>query len=198
MKNNNLRLDYRIILDIVERDSKVLDLGCGDGGLLRLLKESKNVKGVGIENDEEMIYSCVAKDVTVEHADIDDGLSDFPDKFFDYVIINFTLQETKKPKRVIQEALRVGRRVIVSFPNFAFYAVRVSLGLKGRTPQTEALPHRWYETPNLHYFTIKDFKEFCKIENITIERFIGFRRDKIIMVLPNLFTEQSIFVLKKT
>lgn len=194
---NNVRFDYRIILEIVEENSKVLDLGCGDGELLRLLKERKNVKGVGIENDEEMVYSCVSKDVTVEHSDIDEGLPDFPNYFFDYCILNFTLQETRRPKAVITEALRVGKKVVVSFPNFAFCLVRYSIALRGSTPKTKALPYRWDETPNLHYFTIKDFCEFCEAEGITVRNFIGFTGDKKIRIFPNFFAEQAVFVLSK-
>jgi len=193
----NERFDYEIILKIIERGSKVLDLGCGDGELLRLLREKNDVKGVGIENDEEMIYKCVEKGVTVEHSDIDEGLPDFPDKFFDYVILNFTLQETKKPKEVIHESLRVGKKVIVSFPNFAFYLVRYSIGILGKTPQTSALPYRWDETPNLHYFTISDFIEFCKAEKIIIDEFIGFTGRKVVKFIPNFFAEKVIFILRK-
>jgi len=191
------RLDYSIILKFVEKNSKVLDLGCGDGELLRLLEQKEGVEGVGIENDEQMIYSCVKKDVTVEHADIDQGLPDFPDSFFDYVIINFTLQETKKPSKVIREALRVGKHVIVSFPNFAYYKVRFYLGFIGKTPSTEALPYRWDESPNLHYFTINDFIEFCNAEKIKIERFTGFTGQSVKKILPNLLAEKAIFLLTK-
>ncbi|MEI6845971.1 MAG: methionine biosynthesis protein MetW, partial [Candidatus Firestonebacteria bacterium] len=191
------RLDYSIIINLVEKNSKVLDLGCGDGELLRLLELTEGVQGVGIENDEQMIYSCVKKDVTVEHADIDVGLHDFPDKFFDYVIINFTLQETKRPDKVIRESLRVGKRVIVSFPNFAYYKIRLSLALKGQTPKTEALPYRWAETPNLHYFTIKDFEMFCRDEKITVEQTFCFTGDNIVAIFPNLRAEKAVFLLSK-
>ncbi len=192
-----VRLDYKLILDTIEKDSKVLDLGCGDGELLRLLRENRSVRGTGIEKDEKMVYKCVSKGVTVEHSDINNGLSDFPDSFFDYVILNFTLQQTKKPKEVIREALRVGKTAIVSFPNFAFYSVRYSLGIRGRTPLTKALPYRWDVTPNLHYFTIKDFTDFCKSESIAIKNFIGFTDDSKIALFPNFFAEQAIFILKK-
>lgn len=195
---NEIRYDYKIILEIVEQNAKVLDLGCGDGELLRLLAEKRGVKGVGIETDEKMVYSCVSKGVTVEHFDIDEGLPDFPDAFFDYVILNFSLQETKKPNKVIREALRVGKKVIVSFPNFAFYRVRFSIGLFGRTPKTKALPHRWDETPNLHYFTIKDFIEFCARENICIEKYVCFHGDRKIDYFPNFFSEKAVFVLRRS
>lgn len=191
------RFDFQIILNMIKENSKVLDLGCGDGELLRILKEHKNVKGVGIENDERMIYACVSKGVTVEHADIDEGLPDFPDNFFDYCILNFTLQETKKPKKVIHEALRVGNEVIVSFPNFAYYIVRFSIGILGKTPRTKALPYHWDETPNLHYFTIKDFIEFCDRENIKIVDFKGFTDSKIVSLYPNFFAEKAVFLLTK-
>lgn len=193
----NKRYDYKVILGIIEENAKVLDLGCGDGELLRLLKDRINIKGVGIENDEKMIYACVSKGVTVEHFDIDEGLPDFPDEFFDYVILNFTLPETKKPKKVINEALRVGKKVIVSFPNFAYFMVRFSIGIRGKTPKTRALPHRWDETPNLHYFTIKDFQEFCIRENISVEKFVGFTGNKKVGCCPNLLAEEAIFLLKK-
>lgn len=192
-----ISFDHKLILDIVETGAKVLDLGCGNGELLRILMDEKKVKGVGIENDEEMVYACVKKGVTVEHFDIDEGLPDFPDDFFDYVILNFTLQETKKPKKVINEALRVGRRVIVSFPNFAYYPVRFYIGLLGKTPQTKALPYRWDETPNLHYFTIKDFIEFCCREKIKIVSFIGFTDDKKVKFFPNLTAEKAMFILEE-
>ncbi len=192
-----MRYDHRLILEIVEEGAKVLDLGCGNGDLLRILMDEKKIKGVGIENDEEMIYSCVKKGVTVEHFDIDEGLPDFPDDFFDYVILNFTLQETKKPKKVISEALRVGSKVIVSFPNFAYYTVRFYLGFLGKTPQTQALPYRWDETPNLHYFTIKDFIEFCAREKIQIVFFVGFTDSKKVEFFPNLLAEKAMFVIRK-
>jgi len=196
-KNISQRLDYSIILNFIQKGSKVLDLGCGDGELLRLLEEKEGVEGVGIENDEEMIYSCVKKDVTVEHADIDEGLHDFPDKFFDYVIINFTLQETKNPNKVINESLRVGKRVIVSFPNFAYLKIRFWLGVFGKTPKTEALPYRWDESPNLHYFTIKDFELFCKDEGIKVEKAVCFTGNKAVKHLVNLLAEKAVFLLSK-
>ncbi len=197
MNEKIIRFDHKLILEIVEEGAKVLDLGCGNGDLLRILMDEKKVKGVGIENDEEMIYACVKKGVTVEHFDIDEGLPDFPDDFFDYVILNFTLQETKKPKKVISEALRVGSKVIVSFPNFAHYPVRFYLGFIGKTPQTKALPYRWDETPNLHYFTINDFIEFCSREKIQIVFFVGFTNSRKINLRPNFFAEKAIFVIKK-
>lgn len=193
----DIRFDYKIILGIVRENAKVLDLGCGDGELLKLLMDHRHIKGVGIENDEKMIYSCVSKGVTVEHFDIDEGLPDFPDNFFDYVILNFTLQETKKPKKVIHEALRVGNEVVVSFPNFAYFIVRYYIGILGKTPTTKALPYRWDETPNLHYFTIKDFVDFCHREKIKIKNSIAFTKNRVIKAFPNFFGEQAFFILTK-
>ncbi len=189
------RFDYIIIADMVKNGSKVLDLGSGDGRLLRHLMDYNEVKGVGIESDEKVIYESVRNGVTVEHADIDEALKDFSKGFFDYVIINFTLQETRHPNLVIREALRVGKKVIVSFPNFAYYKVRFSLGILGKTPRTAALPYRWDESPNLHYFTIKDFEIFCKEEKKVIERFVGFTGHSRIPFCQNLLAEKAVFMI---
>lgn len=191
------RPDYKIIYDIVKEGSRVLDLGCGEGELLSLLSKGKYVKAQGVELNESAIYKCVEKGLSVFHGDIDSGLADYPDKSFDYVILNQSMQEVKKVDFVIEEALRVGSRVIVGFPNFAYWRARLRLFLKGKTPVTYSLPYRWYNTPNLHFLSISDFKEFCAEKGISIisEYYLG--REKAVNFLPNLFALNSIFVITK-
>ncbi len=189
------RMDHKIIYGIVEPGSRVLDLGCGEGDLLYLLAKEKDVKAQGVELDESAIYKCVEKGLSVFHGDIDSGLKDYPDKSFDYVILNQSMQEVKKVDFVIEEALRVGSRVIVGFPNFAYWRARMRLFLKGKTPVTRSLPYRWYNTPNLHFLSISDFKEFCREKGITIEaeHYLG-KRSRV-RLLPNLFALNAVFVV---
>ncbi|MBP6943638.1 MAG: methionine biosynthesis protein MetW, partial [Candidatus Omnitrophica bacterium] len=181
------RPDHEVIYGIVEPGSRVLDLGCGEGDLLYLLTKGKGVKAQGVELSEAAIYKCVEKGLSVFHGDIDSGLNDYPDRSFDYVILNQSMQEVKKVDFVIDEALRVGGRVIVGFPNFAYWRARLRLFLKGKTPVTYSLPYRWYNTPNLHFLSISDFKEFCADKGITIEseHFLG--RNGTSRFLPNIF-----------
>ncbi|HTY45426.1 MAG TPA: methionine biosynthesis protein MetW [Patescibacteria group bacterium] len=198
MKSNQTRFDYRTILEIVEPAAKVLDLGCGDGDLIFLLAKEKNAKVQGIELSEEAIYKCVAKGLSVFHSDIDSGLSEYPDSSFDYVILNQTMQQVKRIDFVIQEALRVGGRVIVGIPNFAYWKARLMLCFRGRAPMTPSLPYRWYDTPNLRFLSINDFKEYCRDKRIRIldARYVGLGRR--VSVLPNLFALNAIFVLSKS
>ena len=191
------REDHKIISDIIEPGSKVLDLGCGDGELLFLLTEEKNVKGQGIELDDGQIYKCVEKGLSIFHGDIDSGLLGYPDKSFDYVILNQSMQQVKKADFVIQESLRVGRKLIVGFPNFAYFKARTSLFFKGKTPITKSLPYHWYDTPNLHFLTISDFKDYCREKNIRVlsAHYLGHKR--IVRFWPNLFALNAIFVLER-
>ena len=191
------QIDYKIILEIVEPNSKVLDLGCGNGELIFLLAKGKNAKVQGIELDEQSIYKCVEKGLSVFHSDIDSGLPDYPDKSFDYVILNQSLQETKKADFVLDEALRVGQNVIVGFPNFAFIEARWSLFFGGKAPIIDSLPHHWYDTPNKHFLSIKDFKNFCKDKKIEVLNAYYLGRKKIVKLWPNLFALNAIFVLTK-
>jgi len=193
----NARLDYRVIVDLIERGSKVLDLGCGDGELLANLIEYKNCKGTGIEIDEKAIYACIAKGLTVSHGDIDSGLSEYADKRFDYVILNESLQQMLNPQKAILEALRVGKKVVVGIPNFCHIQARLQIFFQGRVPVTKELPYEWYDTPNLRFFSLRDFKTFCKVNGIKIcqERAIDTKKD--INFLQNLFAHIGIYVLEK-
>jgi methionine biosynthesis protein MetW len=192
-----IKLEYQVILDWVSQNAVVLDLGCGDGELLSLLIQRKKVKAQGIEINEQTIYTCVEKGLSVFHGDIDSGLSEYTDHSFDYVILDQTFQEVKKPDVVLQEALRVGNRVIVGFPNFAYYSSRFSLAFKGKTPVTRALPYFWYDTPNLHFLTILDFIQYCQQRNITIEKSAFIGKEKLIPLFPNLFAQIGLFLLRK-
>jgi len=197
MELKNVSLDHRVIFDIVERGSKVLDLGCGTGDLIYLLSKEKGVKAQGIEIDDEAIYKCVEKGLPVFHGDIDTGLSEYPDKSFDYVILNQSMQQVEQADLVIQEGLRVGKKLIVGFPNFAYIKARADMFFKGRTPVTPALPFYWYDTPNLHFLTIKDFEDYCRRKRINVieEHYLG-KKGKI-RLLPNLFALNAVFVLSK-
>ncbi len=192
-----MKEDYKIITDLINPNSLVLDLGCGNGELLEKLVKEKNVQARGIEIDEEAIYSCVAKGLSVFHGDIDSGLTEYRDKSFDFVILNQSLQQVTHLDKVLQDALRVGKKVVVGFPNFAFYKSRLQIFFKGRTPLTSSLPYQWYETPNLHFLSIKDFEGYCKDKKINIEKkfFIGDK--KRIYIYPNLFSNIGIFLISK-
>ncbi|MDD5595753.1 MAG: methionine biosynthesis protein MetW, partial [Candidatus Omnitrophica bacterium] len=161
MKFNHVSLDYQVILGIIDPDAKVLDLGCGNGDLLFLLAKEKNAKVQGIELDEQAIYKCVEKGLSVFHSDIDSGLSEYPDKSFDYVILNQSLQQVKKAEFVLREALRVGKKVVVGFPNFANIKARGMLFFRGKAPISKSFPFHWYDSPNVRFLSISDFKDYC-------------------------------------
>src|SRR6188508_1668231 len=151
------RVDLLLVADMVAPGSKVLDIGAGDGELLRILGEQRGVDGRGIELSREGVNECVAKGLAVIQGDADTDLADYPDDVFDYVVLSQTLQATRQPKVVLEHMLRIGRRAIVSFPNFGHWRVRWELGVRGRMPVTDNLPHSWYDTPNIHFCTMRDF-----------------------------------------
>jgi methionine biosynthesis protein MetW len=189
------RLDHKIIASIVTPGSKVLDLGCGEGELLDYLVKKRDVDGRGIEINEAAIYKCVARGLSVSHEDIDSGLKHYPDQFFDYVIFNQTMQQVHKPRHAIIRALRIGKKVIVGFPNFCHVQARVQLTLHGHVPITPSLPYTWYDTPNLHFLSIRDFIQFCRDERITIEKRVFLSKLRTVRLLPNLLAYNGLFVL---
>ncbi len=191
------RLDFQIIMEMIKPNSKVLDLGCGDGSLLALLIEHKGIRGTGVEINEQAIYQSMAKGLTVSHGDIDSGLEDYSSKRFDYVILNESLQQVLHPRKVILEALRVGKKVIVGIPNFCHIRARLQLFFQGRVPVTKQLPYEWYDTPNLRFLSLKDFRNFCKINDIHIIREAGILNNMRIPVRPNLFANMGIYLLEK-
>src|SRR6266700_1472659 len=152
------RVDLLFVAEMVGRGAKVLDVGCGDGELLRILGETRGVDGRGIELSREGVNECVAKGLAVIQGDADTDLVDYPDDAFDYVILSQTLQATRHPRIVLEHMLRIGRRAVVSFPNFGHWQVRLQLLFAGHMPRTDILPHSWYDTPNIHHCTIKDFR----------------------------------------
>lgn len=195
-------LNYEIIESIIPQNAKILDIGCGDGELLERLKTNKNTQGQGIEIEQDLVISCIEKGLSVIQDNVDLGLSQFQDKVYDYVILNRTLQSTHKTEFVIEEMLRVGKKCIVSFPNFAYWRVRFYLFFNGKMPISEKLPYEWYNTPNIHLLTIKDFFDFAESHNFSIEKSIYLNKSNVKKglkydILANLFAEEVIFVISK-
>jgi len=194
---NEVPLEYKIIEGWVTPGSSVLDLGCGNGELLAFLLNKKQVRPQGIDIDESAICKCVEKGLSVFHQDIDTGLSEYPDGSFDFVILNHSFQQVKKPKYVLNEGLRVGGKVIVSFPNFVHYSSRFQIFFRGKVPVTPALPYSWYDTPNVHFLSISDFIEFCNKRGIRIENSAAISGNHCVRFRPNFFAETGFFMLRK-
>jgi methionine biosynthesis protein MetW len=192
-----LTLEHRLILELVPDGSSVLDLGCGDGELLSALVRERKARAQGIEIDEQAIYRCVAMGLSVLHGDIDTGLPEYGDKSFDYVVLNQSLQQVKSPDAVLREALRVGKWVILGFPNFAHISARFQLFFRGRTPITPSLPYEWHDTPNLHFLSISDFVAYCRRKEIKINRSVFVGNRGRVRLLPNLFALSGIFLLSR-
>lgn len=191
-----MKLEHEVVVEWIEKGSSVLDLGCGNGDLLEALVKQKQVKAQGVEIDEKAIYECVAKGLSVVQQDIETGLSEYLDKSFDYTILSGSLQQVREPDKVLGGALRVGKRTIVSFPNFAHYRVRFQILFGGKVPVTHSLPFEWYNTPNLHFLSISDFLDYCAERKMTIERSAFLGRSRIIS-LPNLRAETAVFLLSR-
>ncbi len=192
------REDYAMMAEMIEPGSRVLDLGCGEGELLAWLTEHKGVKGQGVEIDPSKVQRAIARGVSAHQSDIENGLADYPDDTFDFVILSQTLQEMRYPLKVLREMLRVAQHVIVAFPNFGHWTTRLAHLFSGRSPRTELFPYDWYESPNLHFLTIYDFVLLCRTEKWTIEREIFLRKNRQVTRMPNLLAEVGVFSIRRT
>ncbi|WP_319775755.1 methionine biosynthesis protein MetW [Breoghania sp.] len=197
------RVDHKVIAELVKANSRVLDVGCGDGALLQLLATTKGADARGIEISHAGVNSCVARGLSVIQGDADEDLPAYPDGSFDYVILSQTLQATWDPKEVVSHLLRIGGHVIVSFPNFGYWQNRLHLLFKGRMPVTDYLPYSWYDTPNIHFCTIRDFVELTRELGCTVEQAVALNGNgqQIPLKAPwwlwNLIGEQAVFLLRK-
>ena len=198
-----MKTEYKIILDLIEEKTRVLDVGCNDGTLMESLKKNKNVDARGIEISKDKVQTCVSKGLTVIEGNAELDLKQFPNDSFDYVVLGQTLQAFVNPEIVIKELLRVGKKAIITIPNFGHWKVRLNLLIKGTMPITESLPNDWYNTPNIHMCTIKDFVKFSKIINFKIFKSLALTSKNISNInnsnlfYKNLFAELGIFLIEK-
>ncbi len=197
------RQDHLIIQSMIKPNTHVLDIGCGDGALLELLRETKNIDGRGIEISQKNVNQSVAKGLSVIQGDADKDLSNYPDNSFDYAILSLTIQATKNPRTVLEQLLRISNHAIVSFPNFGHWPIRWQILAYGRMPVTDKLPEQWYNTPNIHFCTIKDFTTLCKTIDARVEKSIAIQNngktlnENTPLFLKNLLGREAIFMLEK-
>ena len=198
-----MKNEFKVIADLIEKDKKVLDVGCADGILMKFLKDNKNTNIRGLEISKEKVQECIAKGLTVIEGNAEKDLKQFPDKSFDYVVLSQTLQAFLNPELVLNELLRVGKKAIITIPNFGYWKVRLHLLLKGTMPITKTLPDEWYNTPNLHMCTIKDFVHFVKSRNIKIFKSIALNKLNALLInernleIKNLSADLGIFLIEK-
>ena len=197
------RSDHLLIADLVAPGSRVLDVGCGDGALLQLLADRRNVDARGIELSRERVNACVARGLSVIQGDADRDLLNYPDQAFDYAVLSLTIQATRQPQTVLKHLLRIGRKAIVSFPNFGHWRIRSQLLFSGRMPMTENLPETWYASPNAHLCTIRDFADLAELVDAEVETAVAFNSYgqqlpiKRSIALQNLFGEKAVFLLRQ-
>ena len=198
-----MKQEFKIISNLIDKNTRVLDVGCGDGTLMEYLKDSRKIDIRGIEISKNNVQKCLSKGLTVIEGDAEKDLLQFPDSSFDFVILSQTLQAFLTPEIVIKELLRVGKKAVVTIPNFGFWKVRLHLLLKGTMPITKNLPDEWYNTPNLHMCTLKDFYNFCENRNIKLDQSIALKNEKISTVnklnlnIKNLSAELGIFLIER-
>ena len=188
------RYDYEVIASWIQSGERVLDLGCGDGSLLKYLQETRQVRGYGVENEPERIVSSIANGINVLQLDLEQGLAGIEDDAFDHVIMSLSLQAIHKTQGILAEMLRVGHEAVVSFPNFAYWRHRQAI-INGRMPVSESLPHQWYNTPNVRFFTIADFEALCEQEGIVIREGLAFDDGKLVLEEPNFMASVALYRL---
>ena len=201
MKNLKMKKEFKVIADLLPNNTRVLDVGCGDGSLMNLLVKEKDIEVRGLELEKQNVQECIYKGLPVIQGNAETELYQFPDQSFDYVVLSQTLQAFYNPDKVLKELLRIGKSVIVSIPNFGYWRVRTSLLFFGKMPMTNALPYSWHNTPNLHMCTIKDLFNYCDNQNIKIQKVIGVNEDKISLIkrsnleIKNFFSKVGIFLI---